>query len=287
MADMKRVILSLLLLAGWNEAALSSPPPPPQRIVSLAPALTETLFSIGLGDRIAGVTNDCDRPKEARRKPKIGGMANPSLEAIVSLKPDMVVMTNDGNPKVISDRLARLGIKTYIFKSRRLAEIPDGIREMGQALGAGPASEHLAGNIETALHDIALLPDGNNASEAVLGGGRKTLFVLWTSPLIVAGPGTIVDDAMKIAGLSNIASDAGVAYPRFSVETVIERQPDLILIGKMSDDMKTASKGFLASVNGLKAVKKGRICFMGDALYRPGPRIPEGMKELIRCGKMP
>lgn len=286
LTNVKRVILCLLFLCGWNEAALSSPPPPPKRIVSLAPALTETIFSLGLGDRVVGVTNDCDRPDEARSKAKVGGMANPSLEAIIALKPDIVVMTTDGNPKVISKWLTKLGIKTYIFKSRRLNELPAGIREMGQALGAGPASDHLAENIEKSIHDITTSHQGKS-SQSGAGGGRKVLFVLWPNPLIVAGPGTILDDAMKMRGLNNIASDGKVSYPHFSVESVIERQPDLILIGKMSEDMEALSKGFLKSVSSLEAVRKGRICFMGDALMRPGPRIPEGLDELDRCGKMP
>ena len=96
------------------------------------------------------------------------------------------------------------------------------------------------------------------------------------------GPGTILDDAMKISGLRNIASDAKVAYPRFSLEAVIERQPDLILIGSGHADMKTLAKGFLHGLRLLEAVRKGRICFMDDALYRPGPRIPAGLEELDR-----
>jgi len=279
-------MLCLLFIFGWNEAAYCSPLPSPKRIVSLSPAMTETLYSLGLGGRIVGVTNVCDRPAEARGKTKIGGMANPSLEAIVALKPDMVVMTSDGNPKAIAERLAKLGIKTHIFRARRLTELPAGIREMGQALGARPAADHLAENIEKAIRDAGTSQRGK-LSQAGTGGGRKTLFVIWPSPLIVAGPGTILDDAMKISGLSNIASDGKVAYPRFSLEAVIERQPDLILIGKGHDDMKTLSKVFLKSLSMLEAVRKGRVCFMGDALYRPGPRIPVGMEELDRCGKMP
>lgn len=266
--------------------AYCSPPPLPKRIVSLAPAMTEIIFSLGLGERVVGVTTVCDRPDEARSKTKIGGMANPSLEAIVSLKPDMVVMTSDGNPKAIAERLAKLGIRTHVFKSRRLTELPAGIREMGQVLGARPAADHLSENIEKAIRDAGTSHLGK-LSQTGTGGGRKALFVIWPSPLIVAGPGTILDDAMKMSGLSNIASDGKVAYPRFSVEAVIERQPDLILIGKGHDDMKNLSKGFLKSLSMLEAVRKGRVCFMGDALYRPGPRIPAGMEELDRCGKMP
>jgi iron complex transport system substrate-binding protein len=281
-----KMMLCLLLLCGWSNAADCSSTLPPKRLVSLAPAMTEIIFSLGLGERVVGVTTVCDRPEEARSKAKIGGMANPSLEAIIALKPDMVVMTSDGNPKVIAERLAKLGIKTHIFRARRLTELPAGIREMGQALGARPAADHLAEGIETAIRNISASHEGKS-SQTGTRGGRKALFVVWPSPLIVAGPGTILDDAMKMSGLSNIASDGKVAYPRFSLEAVIERQPDLILIGKGHDDMKKLSQGFLKSLSMLEAVKKGRICFMSDALYRPGPRIPAGMDELDRCGKMP
>lgn len=280
------MVLCLLFLIGWSEAALCSTLHPPQRIVSLAPAMTEIIFSLGLGERVVGVTTVCDRPDAARSKTKIGGMANPSLEAIVSLKPDIVVMTSDGNPKAISDRLHKLGIRTHVFTSRRLTEIPAGIRDLGRTLGVQPAADRLAGNIEESIREISLSHQGK-PSPTSSGAGRKALFVIWPSPLIVAGPGTILDDAMKMSGLNNIAADGKVAYPRFSVEAVIERQPDLILIGKGHDDVKTLAKGFLKSISMLDAVKRGRVCFMDDALYRPGPRIPAGMEELGRCGRMP
>lgn len=286
LCNLKCLVLCLLLIMGWNEVALCGASPPPKRIVSLAPAVTEIIFSLGLGERVVGVTTVCDRPNEARSKTKIGGMANPSIEAIVALKPDMVVMTSDGNPKAIADRLARLGIKTYVFRARRLVNLSAGIREMGLALGARFDGNHLADKIEAAIRHAGKPPHGKSSCGGS-AGNRKALFVIWPSPLIVAGPGTILDDAMAMSGLRNIASDGKVAYPRFSVEAVIERQPDLILIGSGHDDMKTLSKGFLKSLGMLEAVRKGRICFMGDALYRPGPRIPAGMEELDRCGKMP
>ncbi len=280
------ILLSLLLTSAWWGGACGAPLPPPKRIVSLSPAVTEILFSLGLGGRVVGVTTVCDRPHEARSKTKVGGMANPSLEAIIALKPDLVVMTNDGNPKVISDRLAGLGIRTYAFTSKRLSELPAGIREMGQTVGAGPAADKLAGTMEKALRDAASSHPGAS-SPAAATGGRKALFVIWLTPLIVAGPGTIMDDAMKMSGLINIATDVKVAYPRFSLEAVIQRRPDLIIIGKGHDEMKTVSQGFLKSLSMLDAVKKGRVCFLDDALYRPGPRIPAGMAELDRCGNMP
>lgn len=91
----------------------------PDRIISLAPNITEILFSLGLGDNIVGVTGFCDYPEEAREKPEIGGMSNPFLEAVVSLHPDIVLMTTDGNQKKFEEKLRSLGIKMYVFKATR------------------------------------------------------------------------------------------------------------------------------------------------------------------------
>jgi iron complex transport system substrate-binding protein len=109
------VLLLLPAIFGWVGTAISASPP--VRIISLSPAMTETLYSFGLGGRIVGVTNVCDRPADARKKPKVGAMSNPSLEAIVALKPDLVVMSRDGNPKELMERLARFKINTYLISA--------------------------------------------------------------------------------------------------------------------------------------------------------------------------
>ena len=108
---------------------------PPGRIVSLAPSVTEILYDLGLGDQIIAVTTFCDYPPEAMAKPKIGGYSNPSIESIVAMKPDLVVMIDDGNPIEIQDRLKKLDIRTYVFRAKRLKELPQGIRDLGTALG--------------------------------------------------------------------------------------------------------------------------------------------------------
>ena len=129
------IILSFIVwLSGSAFAAeLASPP---KRIISLAPSTTEILYALGLGDHIVGVTTFCDYPEAAKAKAKIGGMSNPSLEAVVSLKPDIVVMTTDGNPKEFEERLRSLKIMTYVFTARRLSELPQGIRELGRGAGS-------------------------------------------------------------------------------------------------------------------------------------------------------
>ncbi|MBI3582968.1 MAG: cobalamin-binding protein [Nitrospinae bacterium] len=262
------LILFLFLLSGTAFSA------PPERIVSLAPSVTEILYAIGLEDKIAAVTNFCDYPPQAKEKPKIGGMSNPSLEAVVSAKPDIVVMTTDGNPKEFEERLKQLGIRTYVFKARQFAELPQGIREIGITLGAKEKAYKLAEEIETKLQK----PEVRSQKPEVKG---KALFIVWLEPLIVAGPGTAIDDALQLLGWENIASDSGIKYPKYSIEEVIHRSPDVILIGKsMGIDMKEISKGLLKKLDMLEAVKKGRVYYTGDVLYRLGPRIIEGIEEM-------
>jgi iron complex transport system substrate-binding protein len=277
--SMRTIFINILLLfcicslsAGGEVAS------PPQRIVSLAPSTTEILFALGLGDRIVGVTSFCDHPEEAKRKPKIGGMSNPSLEAVVALKPDIVVMTTDGNPKEFEELLHSLHIRTYVFRARRIAELPQGIREMGAALNARGRAEALAGGIEKALTRFGSVHENRT------GRNEKVLYIVWPEPLIVAGPGTEIDDAIALLGRTNVAASASADYPKYSLEEVLRQAPDVILIGKASGmDMVEVSRGMLARMTSVPAVRNGRVCYLGDGLYRLGPRIIQGIEELAEC----
>ncbi|GBE37860.1 MAG TPA: cobalamin-binding protein [Nitrospirae bacterium] len=242
----------------------------PKRIISLAPSITEILFAAGLEDRIVGVTNFCDYPEQAKEKPKIGGIANPSLEAVVSLKPDIVVMTMDGNPREFQQRLDAMGIKTYVFRSHRISELPDGIRKIGIALDEKKMFEDLALRIEQSL-------DGFNTAKANTSG--KMLFVIWPEPLIVAGPGTAINDAINLLGGINIAEDAKGRYPKYSIEEIIRRSPDVIFFGR-GKGMDRISRKLLKRLSSVPAVKNKKVFYVSDSLYRLGPRVISGLKEL-------
>jgi iron complex transport system substrate-binding protein len=244
----------------------------PERIVSLAPNITEILYSLGLGEKIVGVTSYCDRPEDAKRKPKIGGMVNPSLEAILAARPDIVIMTTDGNPAGIDERLNKMGIRTYILHERRLQGLPQEINLLGRALGVGAKASTLADGMDRAFAKI-------RAGQGKARGRKNVLFIVWPEPLIVAGPGTQIDDAIRLLGWNNIASDAIGNYPKFSIEEVARRSPDVIIIG-MAANMEAASSRFLEKLHMLDAVKKGKVYYVGDDLYRSGPRVVKGLRDL-------
>jgi iron complex transport system substrate-binding protein len=275
-----RIILFTVLLClyfTFNSTLLNiSFAEPPTRIISLAPSTTEILFAAGLEEKIVGVTSFCDYPEEAKHKPKIGGMSNPSIEAVLTLKPDIVVMTTDGNPPEFEQKLRSLGIKTFVFKALTLQELPDGIRKMGTALDEKEKFETLASGIESTMHTF-------NTQKPV--HRQKVLFIVWPAPLIAAGKNTAVDDAINLLGGINIAGGARGRYPKYSIEEIFHQSPDIIFIGKgMSgkgpEDMKKLSANFLSRIAGVPAVKNNRVFYVSDSLFRLGPRVIDGIKEL-------
>jgi iron complex transport system substrate-binding protein len=268
----KKILILIFVLFLPIPAAMGLPP---SRIVSLAPNVTEVLYDLGLGDRIVAVSTYCNYPPDTEGKPKIGGMSNPSLEAIVALKPDMVVLTDDGNPQMIQQRLTKLNIRTYVFRARRLNELPGAIRKLGRVLDVGEQGDRSARRIEKALKKYEARE--RNTSPTAM---RRALFVIQTAPLMVAGRDTAIDDIMNVLGLRNIAADAPNKYPHFSLEEVLRRMPDIIFIVKTHDNENRQTAQFLKRIRQTEAVRHSRVIFVGDPLLRVGPRLADGMDEM-------
>ncbi len=285
-SDLIRIISAFICVKIILFLIVCSPPvfaaevPAPKRIISLSPATTEILFSLGLGDRIVGVTSFCDYPPEAKKKAKIGGMSNPSLESIVELRPDIVVMTTDGNPREVDDRLRSMSLKTYVWTARTLAELPRGIRDLAVAMGATERGEKLAKEMEEGI-------EKNGSRARGQGSGtpkKKVAYIVWPEPLLVAGPGTAIHDAITLLGLENVAVHAPSSYPRYSIEELIRSSPDVLIIGKGAGmDIRTVSQGILKKLATVPAVKNGKVCYVSDNLYRLAPRVIHGIEELAAC----
>lgn len=264
------IILIWIVLCGAAFAA------PPVRIVSLSPATTEILYDLGLENRIAAVTSFCDYPERAKNKPKIGGFANPSLESIIAAKPDLVIMMEGGNPLETFNKIKKMGIKTYVFRAKRLRELPQGIRELGLVLGIQDRANRRAAEIEMQFNKYA-----KKAQQAAARRGyRKVVFVIQPVPLIVAGPGTVIDDALTILGLQNIAADARVQYPKYSIEEVVRRAPDVVFFGQGAMSKKVPQT-LLRRLDSMDAVKKGHVYYTSEMLYRLTPKTILGMEEIV------
>lgn len=260
---MKRLMLTILFLLMAKESFAF------ERIISLAPSVTETLFALGLENKTIGVTDFCDWPLEAKAKPKIGGMINPSFEAIIRLRPDLAILTTDGNPKEAEEKLISLGIKTFVFDGRSIHGLPNEIRRLGKALKAIDKAEKLATKIEASV--VALKKPFS---------GKTALFIVWPEPLVVAGKETAINEAIEILGLKNSAFDSFGPYPKFSMEETLRRSPDVIFFGAGMTDIKKASITILEKLKNTNAVKNKRVWYISEKILRTGPRFIEGMKEM-------
>ena len=230
---MRTLAVILLLLGGCRRDA--SPPPgrasnladlgtfaPPKRVVSLAPNVTELVYALGAGDRLVGVTRFCDWPPEAAKVKKVGGFIDPSIETIVGLAPDLVIaMTNSGSKDAVA-ALERYGIRTLWLRVDDLEGTRRSFEILGKALGVEDrAKAELAAFDAAIARETARIPKGRAAP--------RTLVTLDHRPLVVAGPGTFVDDLLRLAGAVNAAGGAAVAYPQWSAEALLAEKPDVIV----------------------------------------------------------
>jgi len=248
---------------------------PPRRIVSLVPSVTETLYAIGAQDLLVGVTDFCDYPPAARSKPSVGGMLAPSLETIVALKPDLVVVTTAGNREETFVQLERLRIPIYVVNPARVVDVLDLIARLGVVTGHESAASRLIASLDTRIKAVT-------ARVRPLGRPR-VLYVLWPDPLIVPGRGALVAELLALAGADLVTADLAEAYPRMSLEAAIARAPDVIILASHGSEQGRLARDKWERFSQLPAVKAGRLHTTdGSLLHRYGPRMVDGLERLAR-----
>jgi iron complex transport system substrate-binding protein len=246
-----------------------------ERIVSLAPSITEILFAIGAGARVVGVTQYSNYPLEAARLPKVGSYVNLSLEKILALRPDLVIGIRDGNPKAVIDRLAELGVPCYIVDPTSLDGVVTTVRNIGRAVGREQAAYQIAGQMASRIRDV---------ERRVAGLARPRVFYqIGVEPIVSAGQGTFPNILIDTAGGKNVAADMA-AYPQLNVEQVLVARPEIIIVTSMTREYDFERvRGFWGRWPGLPAVAAARIYVVdSDLMDRPSPRIVEGLETLAR-----
>ena len=270
--------MRLLIALALSATALAAPP---QRIISAAPSITETLFALGLGDRVVGVTDYCHYPPEARKKPKIGGYLRQSLETIVSLRPDLVIY--ERSPSNLAGQLERLKISSLEVDFRTLADIQASMQKIADAAGVPERGRALR---ESIMRDFdAIRTHVKNRPRP------KLMFVVGRTPgtltgLIVVGGKPYLSELIDIAGGMNAFEDAGPPYPKVAMEEVLARDPDVIVDradmgdqGGATEAQRRAVVELWSTYPKLKAVKQHRIFAVdSDIFVAPGPRIVEAAR---------
>jgi iron complex transport system substrate-binding protein len=248
-------------------------PNKPHRLVSLAPNITEIVYALGLGDELVGDTDYCDFPPEAKNKPHVGTMVNPSLERIVALKPDLALGTPEANRRETADQLERLGIPLYGVTASTLAGTLASIEDLGRILGRAAQAENLVGEMQARIDRVEKRIEGQPKP--------KVLFVVWYRPLITVGPNTFIADVIRAAGGIPIGENLKGEWPRLTLEELLPQNPSVILLPK-TESFSPSTEEFqsLPGWKDLRAVKEGRMFFVSETILRPGPRLVEALEEL-------
>jgi iron complex transport system substrate-binding protein len=249
--------------------------PNPQRIISLAPNVTEILFALGLESRVAGVTSYCDFPEAAKSKEKIGDTLQPNLEKIITLKPDLVVVSTSSQLENLTRRLDQLAIPVYVTNPRAVREVAASIRSLGEVTGTSGRAQEIAEEMARRIDAI----EGR-----VSGHPRPSvLYVLQTGPLITAGRNTFINDLINIAGGKSVSGDETADYPQFSREAVVARAPDVIVAPSSHGVELVKESDLRRDFATTPAVRSNRIVWVTpDLVDRPGPRIVDGLEQLAK-----
>jgi iron complex transport system substrate-binding protein len=247
---------------------------PPTRIVSLAPNITETLFALGVGDKIVGVTSSCDYPAEATRKAKVGDV-HPNLEAVVAQRPDLV-LTLPLQTDVLST-LEHLKIPVFMLDATTVEQVLSHIHTLGRMLGHTRDADEL---VMSMRRRVAAVSERTKALPR-----PRLLYVLNSHPLMTAGPRSFIHQLIELAGATNIAADAAFPYPRIAMEEVLRDDPEIIVfpIGTQEGIPESEQQQWLRWSQ-LSAVKHARFARIPSVLLdRPGPRMVDGLEQLARA----
>jgi iron complex transport system substrate-binding protein len=276
------VLLSLVLSACAAPPDPSSPNATPKRVVSLVPTVTETLFALGAGDRIVGVSDFDNYPPEAMERPRVGALINPNVEKIFQLQPDLVITY--GTQSLLQERLAAAGIRQYPFVSGSIQHVLESIRALGRQMGVAEEGERLSSDIAAALEDLRA-ESGQNRPSVLLAHNRE----IGTMGSFYTGGGlSYFDELIEIAGGQNIFSDVDENIFQPSLEEIFKREPEVIIEllpsdpdGRTRIDLRLADWQALAAV---PAVRDGRVYVLsGNHLLLVGPRLHLAAAEIAEA----
>ena len=252
----------------------------PNRIVSLAPSLTEILFALGLDDKIVGVTLDSDYPPAAQEKTKVGTFWQPDTEAVIAAKPDLVVTLQIEQQKSIADSLNRLGYQVLALKIEKIEELFTATQKIGIATGSEQRADELIEQIKGQLNYLKSKYSSTNKP--------KVLWVVQTEPLRVAGRNTFINEFIELLGGENAIGPTIQQYPPIGTEELLACNAEVIIQTSMGKTnigrQQQQAEIFWRKWASLPAVKDNKIYVVdSDTVLRLGPRLPQGVEMVGHC----
>lgn len=234
------------------------------------------VYALDAQDQLVAVTDYCDFPPEAAEKPSIGGVENPSLEALASHRPGLVLFSQEGgNRRSLSERLDTLGIAWFLDNAHSVDDVLFTFERLGKALGREKEAASLLEDWRSRLLSLQTRLEGR---------ARPTVFYpIWQDPLVAPGKNTFLDDALTLAGGINIAARAGEGWPALGWESLLTWDPDIIVLPENSQDKTLGDLKNHPRWRTLRAVREGKIIRVnGDRFERPGPRLVAAIEDLAK-----
>lgn len=247
---------------------------PAQRIIALAPHIVENVFSAGAGDKLVGVVTYSDYPEQAQQVPVVGSYKSWSLESIAAMKPDLILMWASGNGLNNLPALTRLGVPVYVSEPRQLADIPATIRNLGKLAGTEDVSEAEADRIEQHINALDSKYRGR--------GSLDVLYEVWNNPLQTLNGDHMISRVLELCGAKNVFSDAVSLAPKISIESVLHRNPDVIVASGMGESRPEWLDQW-AAYPSLSAVQHDALFFVHpDHIQRPTARLILGATRICQ-----
>lgn len=249
-----------------------------RRVVTLTPSLTELVFALGAGDRLVAVSDYCDYPEAVKALPRVGSFLSPAIERILSLQPDLVLL--DGVQADAAAMLTQAGTHAVAVPMQDLAQVRAAFTRVGQQLGDRHAqAAELLAKLDAQIAAVS----ARTASQPP----RKTLFVVDRQigslrGLVVAGPGSYLDELVRLAGGRNVFSDMSPRYAKVATEAIEERQPDVILDAVHTDLAGAAARrADWNELGTVTAVRQGRVHILANRMFvTPGPRLGDALRQI-------
>jgi iron complex transport system substrate-binding protein len=249
-----------------------------QRVVSLAPSVTESVFAVGAGDRLVGVTTFCNYPEEAKSIQKVGDTLNPSIETIVALKPDIVFVSSASQLESFMNTLEKNGITVYVMNPGSFDGVIHNLEQLGIIFGTTELSQKLVRQLEDREQTI-LRTLGTPLQRDDKRVGTVRVFVqISKEPLFTIGKDAFLNDLLLNAGGRSVTESVPAAFPKLSKETALALQPEAIILSDSSDNQEPNEV-----LRNSPAVKNGRVYKIdADIISRPGPRLIEALEQIAK-----
>lgn len=247
----------------------------PERIVTLAPSLTEIVYAIGAGPRLVGNTTYCDYPAEAKQVEKIGDTLQPNVERIVALRPQLVLVSTASQLEAFTRQLNEQGIAVYVTDPRSLDDVLRSIKMLSELLGEAARGEQVVNELRARAGRVE---EAVKSSKPV-----RVFYQVSAAPLYTIGREAFLTDLIRRAGGESVTANVPGAFPRYSDEAALATQPEAIIMS-VDSAMDASNAKPAASLEKSPAVLNKRVYGInGDLLSRPGPRLVEGLEQMARA----